>query len=91
MMFFRFIERFLLSCQILLEGSRTNLELKSHGGITLLMLAVKMGNNRVLQQLIAKNVEITATDNEGMYIYHLHNATTIHRYSVAHCCVRRYF
>ena len=39
--------------------------MKSHGGITPLMLAVKMGNNRVLQQLIAKNAEITATDAEG--------------------------
>ena len=54
--------------QILMESPIINLELKSHGGITPLMLAVKMGNTRALQMLLAKNAEITSTDIEGLFV-----------------------
>ncbi len=53
----------------MMESPIINLELKSHGGITPLMLAVKMGNTRALQTLLAKNAEITATDIEGLFVH----------------------
>lgn len=35
------------------------------GGVTPLIMCVKMANHSMLQQLITKNVDIAATDNEG--------------------------
>ena len=51
-----------------MEHPKTSLELKSLGGITPLIMAVKMANQPMLNQLIAKNVDIAATDNEGMNV-----------------------
>ena len=59
---------FFLIIQILLEHPSTNLDLKSKGGITPLMLAVKMVNNHMVHALITKGVEISTTDSEGREI-----------------------
>ena len=68
---------FIKLSQILIDCPKINLELRSQGGITPLMLSVKMGNNRMVQQLIAKSAEITGTDNEGKFFFFFfsYNAT----------------
>ena len=60
------------STQVLLDHPGTNLELKSKGGITPLMLAVKMVNNRMVHALVTKGVEISATDSDGTVTYSPH-------------------
>ena len=62
---FLFILVFFVYSQVLLDYPKTSTELKSQGGVTPLIMCVKMANHSMLQQLIAKNVDIAATDNEG--------------------------
>lgn len=52
--------------KVLLDHPKTNIELKSQGGITPLMMAVKMLNQRMVKILVQRNAEIAAADNEGM-------------------------
>ncbi|NP_001266228.1 neurogenic locus notch homolog precursor [Amphimedon queenslandica] len=54
----------------LLAYPKTSMELKSMGGVTPLIMCVKMANHPMLQQLITKNVDIAATDNEGRTAVH---------------------
>ena len=43
------------------------------GGVTPLIMCVKMASHSMLQQLITKNVDIAATDNEGKKTNHYFN------------------
>jgi ankyrin repeat protein len=49
---------------------KTSIDMRSQGGITPLMMAVKMANQSILQQLLTKGAEIAATDNEGRTVIH---------------------
>ncbi len=52
--------------QVLVNHPKTNLNLKCDGGLTPLMLAVKQCNQKLVRQLIKKNVDINTADSEGM-------------------------
>lgn len=53
-----------------MNHSRTNLNLKSDGGITPLIAAVKVVNQFMVKQLLKKNIDIGATDSEGRTAVH---------------------
>ena len=55
----------LLLLQVLLNHPKVDINLKSDGGITPLMAAVKVVNQFMVKQLLKKNVDIATTDNEG--------------------------
>ena len=59
-----------LSVQILINHPKTDLNLKSDGGITPLMAAVKVANQYMLKLLIKKNADIAASDNDGRTALH---------------------
>ena len=54
--------------QMLLDFPKTDINLKSDGGITPLMDAVKTTNMYMVKQLVKKNADISLTDYEGRYI-----------------------
>ena len=56
--------------QILINHPKTDLNLKSDGGITPLMAAVKVVNQYMLKLLIKKSADIAATDNDGRTALH---------------------
>ena len=62
--------RHFLSIQILINHPKTDLNLKSDGGITPLMAAVKVVNQYMLKLLIKKSADIAATDNDGRTALH---------------------
>lgn len=50
---------------MLLDYPKTDINLKSDGGITPLMDAVKTTNMYMVKQLVKKNADISLTDYEG--------------------------
>ena len=50
---------------MLLDYPKTDINLKSDGGITPLMDAVKTTNMYMVEQLVKKNADISLTDQEG--------------------------
>lgn len=56
--------------QLLVNHPRTDLNLKSDGGITPLIAAVKVVNQFMVKQLLKKNVDIGATDKDGRTAVH---------------------
>ena len=52
---------------MLLDFPKTDVNLKSDGGITPLMDAVKTSNMYMVKQLVKENANISLTDYEGMY------------------------
>ena len=55
--------------QMLLDFPKTDINLKSDGGISPLMDAVKSTNMYMVKQLVKKSADISLTDYEGMYVY----------------------
>ena len=51
--------------KVLLDHPKTNIELKSQGGITPLMMTVMMVNQYMVKALVQRNADIAATDSEG--------------------------
>ena len=51
--------------KVLLDHPKTNIELKSQGGITPLMMAVMMLNQNMVKILVQRNADIASTDSEG--------------------------
>ena len=56
--------------QLLVNHPRADLNLKSDGGITPLIAAVKVVNQFMVKQLLKKNVDIGATDKDGRTAVH---------------------
>ena len=57
--------------QVLLNCPRTKINVKSDGGITPLMAAVKMVNGFMVKQLLKKDAEIiSSTDDDGRTAVH---------------------
>ena len=54
--------------QMLINFPMTDINLKSDGGITPLMDAVKITNMYMVKQLVKKNADISLTDYEGKKI-----------------------
>ena len=57
--------------QILTNFAKTDINLKSDGGTTPLMDAVKATNIYMVKQLVKKNADISITDYEGRSLYRL--------------------
>ena len=54
---------------MLLDFPKTDINLKSDGGITPLMDAVKTTNMYMVTQLVKNNANISLTDSEGVHIH----------------------
>ena len=55
--------------QILISNPKTDINLKSDGGTTPLMDAVKITNMYMVKQLVKKNADISLVDYEGECLY----------------------
>ena len=55
---------------MLINFPKTDINLKSDGGITPLMDAVKTTNMFMVKQLVKKNADISIADYEGLYKLH---------------------
>lgn len=56
--------------QLLVNHPRTDINLKSDGGVTPLIAAVKVVNQFMVNQLLKKNVDIGTTDKDGRTAVH---------------------
>ena len=63
--------------QMLINFPKTDINLKSDGGITPLMDTVKTTNIYMVKQLVKKNADISIADYEGRY-EHNYNVTLLY-------------
>ena len=64
------INLYIGALQMLINFPKTDINLKSDGGITPLMDAVKATNIFMVKQLVKKNADISIADYEGAYKLH---------------------
>ena len=64
--------------QMLLDFPKTDINLKSDGGITPLMDAVKTTNMYMVKQLVKKNADISLADYEGRYTSRTQRCKRLH-------------